>query len=167
MDLTITLTQQEYNDIFGWVKYYGEHKDQTPTKIVLSDRSWARYDQIAAQFNYVPPSDALTDFKQRLKVGQNCAWNMVTDAEATALKQMFDPNRVLQYTQFYGASGGGGMNVSEREAKPGGVSGNYEYVSIQNGGNWTPDVNGAADTYVAWLCQQQGHAPPPPVWPVF
>lgn len=48
--LFITLTDQEVSDIAGWVNYYKDHPNETPTKLVLADQSRARFNEIARQF---------------------------------------------------------------------------------------------------------------------
>lgn len=56
MRLYIDLTPGEQGDIAGWVNYYRDRPNEALTRIVLSDRSRARYDQIASQFAApVPP----------------------------------------------------------------------------------------------------------------
>ena len=106
---------------------------------------------LAGRINYYaqqaqPPADPLAAFTARLKVGQLCAWALVTDAERTALDALYNPGTVVQYVQFYGASGGGGMNVNVRTA-----GGGFEFFSLKADA-WLPDVGGAGDAYVAWLC---------------
>jgi hypothetical protein len=105
---------------------------------------------LAGRINYyaaqAKPSDPLREFTRRLGVGQLCAWALVTDAERTALDALYNPGTVVQYVQFYGASGGGGMNVNVRAAGAG-----FEFFSLKADA-WLPDVGGAGDAYVAWLC---------------
>ena len=48
--LLITLTPQEEADIAGWVGHYAQFPAETPTRLVLSDRSRDRFWQIARQF---------------------------------------------------------------------------------------------------------------------
>jgi hypothetical protein len=107
------------------------------------------------------PADPLADFNARAKVGQLCAWALCTDAEATALKAIYGYDPVVTRVQFYGASGGGGVNVNEvkRAASPSG----YAFWSIQAGGDpvLVDDVNGAGDKYVQWLCAQLPARPVP------
>lgn len=163
MKLTLTLSPAEQTAIAGWAKFYADHPqyigvprpDPAPgplpgggfpwqTRIVLDDMSRARYEEIAAQFGV--STDPLAAFRARLKVGQLCAWALCTDAERTALDALYSPGVVVQYVQFYGASGGGGVNVNVRPA-----GGGWEFWSIQANA-WVPDVGGAGDTYVAWIC---------------
>jgi len=153
--LTITLSPAEQGSIGGWVNYFRDHPNETPTRIVLEERTWRRWAEIARQFG-VAPADPLDAFRARLKVGQLCAWALCTDAERTALDALYDPLRVVQYVQFYGASGGGGLNINVRPA-----GGGYEFWSLQ-ANEWVSDVGGAGDAYVAWLCGQQGRAVPAP-----
>ena len=105
---------------------------------------------LAGRINYyaneAKPVDPLGQFRARLRVGQLCAWALVTDAERTALDALYNPATVVQYVQFYGASGGGGMNVNVRAAGAG-----FEYYSLKADA-WLPDVGGGGDAYVAWLC---------------
>lgn len=106
---------------------------------------------LAGRINYYaqqaqPPANPLDAFVARLKVGQLCAWALCTDAERTALDGLYNPSTVVQYVQFYGASGGGGMNVNVRAAGAG-----WEFFSLKADA-WLPDVGGAGDAYVAWLC---------------
>ena len=54
--LLITLTPQEEADIAGWVGHYAQFPAETPTRLVLSDRSRDRFWQIARQFGIVPPA---------------------------------------------------------------------------------------------------------------
>jgi len=119
---------------------------------------------LAGRINYYaqqaqPPADPLAAFTARLKVGQLCAWALVTDAERTALDGIYNPATVVQYVQFYGASGGGGMNVN---IKP--VGAGYEFFSLKAEA-WLPDIGGAGDAYVAWLCARND--PPRSVPAVF
>lgn len=100
--ITLDLNQNEYNDVWGWVNYYrahpqfigvpdGEWHDGNPdyqTKIVLSDSTRARFDQLNAQFPGsggapVPPGDPLARVKSA--PSQWAKWFGLSDAEATAL----------------------------------------------------------------------------------
>lgn len=55
MRLTIDLTETEAANIAGWANHYTAHPEQTPTRIVLEDRSPERLRAIAAQFGAAPP----------------------------------------------------------------------------------------------------------------
>lgn len=55
MRLYVDLTQGEEDDIHGWVNYFTEHPAELPFRLVLKERSHARLEQIAAQFNPAPP----------------------------------------------------------------------------------------------------------------
>ena len=105
---------------------------------------------LAGRINYYAqqarPHDPLEAFRARLRVGQLCAWALCTDAERTALDALYNPATVVQYVQFYGASGGGGVNVNVRQA-----GGGWEFFSLKADA-WLPDVGGAGDAYVAWIC---------------
>jgi len=105
---------------------------------------------LAGRINYYAeqarPHDPLEAFRARLRVGQLCAWAQLSDAESSALKAQYGGPVVLQYTQFYGASSGGGVNVNVRQA-----GGGWEFFSLKADA-WLPDVGGAGDAYVAWIC---------------
>ena len=109
---------------------------------------------LAGRINYyaaqAKPSDPLREFTRRLGVGQLCAWAMVTDAEATALKAIYGDGIVLQYVQFYGASGGGGINVNERAAGAG-----FEFFSLKADA-WLPDIGGAGLSVANTSLYQEG-----------
>ncbi len=53
MKLTIDLSPAEESDIHGWVNYYRMHPEEAgePYRIVLKERTRARFEQIEAQFD--------------------------------------------------------------------------------------------------------------------
>lgn len=50
MELKIELDDQEMADIGGWVNYYADRPNEAPSKLVLSNRTRARFNQVANQF---------------------------------------------------------------------------------------------------------------------
>ena len=50
MELKLELDDQEMADIGGWVNYYADRPNEAPSKLVLSNRTRARFNQVANQF---------------------------------------------------------------------------------------------------------------------
>jgi len=161
--LTIDLSPLEESNIRGWVNKGLAEPDFAahPYRLVLEERTRARFDQIAAQFAappVPPPTDPLTAFRARQAVSQNCAWVLISPAESGALRAVYG-DAVSQYNQFYTVGGSGGLGIAERPeaTSPSG------YVYADAAGNWQPDVSAAADARVAELAAAQGRPVPPPI----
>lgn len=109
-----------------------------------------------------PTASPLDRFRQRERVGQNCAWAQIDGLETAVLESVYGPI-VHTYAQFYAGGGSGGMNVQERHQVPGDPPSVSGYVFAGASGTWEPDVNGAADAYVATLATAQGRTVPGPL----
>lgn len=59
--ITIALTPTEYANIAGWAGYYVAHPNETPTRLVLEDRSQERLLSIAKQLGLHIPAWKLRD----------------------------------------------------------------------------------------------------------
>lgn len=105
-----------------------------------------------------PPSgDPLATFRARQAIGQNCAWVLLTSAEEVALLALHG-DVIHNYVNFYTAGGSGALGVNEIMSLAGG-----NYVFVGPSGTWEPDINGAADAYVATLAAAQGRTVPGPL----
>lgn len=160
MKLTIDLSEQEAQNIAGWVNYYAQNPDKLdppgPTRLVLEERTRARYEQIASQFA-PPPVDPLATFRARQAVSQNCAWVLITPAESDALRAVYG-DLVSTYNNFYTVGGSGGLGIAERFDAAAGV-----YLYIDANQKWQQDVMGAADVRVAEIAASQGRTVPGPI----
>lgn len=153
MKLTIDLSPQEEADIAGWVNFYRAHPETAdyPTRLVLSERTRARLDQIAAQFAPPTPADVLWRF--RAAPSQWAKWRFATSEEICALLAIHNPNDVHQRVNFYSNGGGGNVQGQAR------TDGTYWFWKTVGGHEvLTLDVGGAADDYVAAVCAGNGTA---------
>ena len=165
MKLTIDLSPLEESNIRGWVNKglaepeFAEH----PYRLVLEERTRARFEQIAAQFAVPPaPSPVPTDPAQSIRYrattfGKWAAWKLATSAELDAMKAEFGVTPVSQLVNFYGESGGGGISVQGGM----GSDGIPFFWALVNGVEMkVRDINGAADAYIAQMAAQQGRTVP-------
>lgn len=171
--ITLDLNQQEYNDTWGWVNYYrahpeyigiptGDWNDGNPnyqTRIVLSDYTKARFDQLNAQFpggTPVPPVDQFADLKLRRKVGGSwAAFQPQFFVESNALKAAYPQleNTISQINNYYGPGGFGNVTGTRL--------GNDFYFNNFVTGNPEPDINGAADKFILNQPGNPEHIAPP------
>lgn len=123
---------------------------------------------------FVPPVPPGADIQARLKVGQNCAWgNLLTPEDHNWADHNLptpenpDPAAVKRQVNFYN-----GSPVNCQEFPSADSPSGYMFQCLVNPANPTvpdingtlltalPDVNGAADAYIATM---PGVTPPPPL----
>lgn len=158
--ITLDLNPQEYNDVWGWVNYYrrnpqyvgipvGEWHDGAPdyqTRIVLSDSTAARFNQLNAQFpgaGPIPPTDPFADLKWRYShIGSWAAFSPLFFIESNALKAAYPDldNTIAQINAYYGPGGHGNINGVR-------IGSLFFYDNFKTGKR-EPDVNDAADNFI-------------------
>lgn len=165
MKLTIDLSPIEESNIRGWVNKGKAEPDFAahPYRLVLEERTRARFDQIAAQFADAPvpgptPTDPAQSIRARAKAfGKWAAWKLASSAELDAMKAEFGVTPVAQLVNFYGESGGGGISV-QGGMDPNGIP--FFWALVDGNEVRTTDLNGAADAYVLKMATAQGREVP-------
>lgn len=154
MRLYIDLSAAEEADIRGWTNYYIAHPEMAdyPTRIVLSERTRARYEQIAAQMGApvppIPPSDPLARFDAA--PSEWAKWHWTDETEGPSLIARYGQPFYANEVAYYKAGGKG--NIGGNRQPDGTQFGSYWFAKLVAGIEvLTLDQNGAADAYIASL----------------
>lgn len=172
LDLDDSETQQ-WRDACNW---YKENPNERPREFRIQQKSRERIIQIGNQLGIdvypgtppptpppdPAPTDALARFDARAKVGQNCAWRqgLWEDAAFKPLQARLENAgvqnahvRISQQLQFYNA-------ISNVHEKWDAALGLYVFVKDEK---FEPDVDGAADAYIAQTAAGGPWPVPPPL----
>lgn len=167
MNLTVKLTQKEVEDIAAWVGLYRAHPEligvkntgwppNGQTRIVLDSCTKERFDEVAAQFPVTGPGpDPAAGPLARIDAttsqwAKYAAAFLLNDEIEALIARTGNPAKVHEVSAFYDVGGIGNVH--------GVRSGNaYQFVKNEV---LTPDVDGAADKYVAAIADAQGKPVP-------